>query len=146
MHIQVRSGTVKSRFSDEEPPVIATSAEYPAGSLSDVLRVLARNGFNLRGASGQHIELGGDFSFWVDKREGDKDHEASTMAARDVLVGEGYEALAYEVSARYLPDEEGALLAFIERLAGEGLLVHEISVGTPDSDGIPVQVFTVKAG
>jgi len=146
MHVQLRSATIKSGFSDREPPVIATSAEYPTGSLRDLLSVLADAGFNLRAASGQHIELGGDVSMWVDKRPGDADHEAATMAARDLLRGEGYEANTYEVSGEYLKDEEGALLRFIERLADDGLLVHEISVGTPDSNGIPVQVFTVRAG
>ena len=146
MHVQVRTATVKSGFSDEEPPVVAISAEYPTGSLSEVLTLLAGAGFNLRGASGQHIEFGGDFSFWCEKRKGDKDHEESTRAALQLLREEHYDAHAYEVSASYLPDKVGALRDFVASLSDKGLLVHEISVGTPDEHGVPVQVFTVKAG
>ena len=147
MHVQVRAKTTGGggAFSDDGEPEdgsIAISDSYELGALSQMLGVLAE--FNLRAASGHDIELGGEFSFWPDKRPDDVDHDAAAIAARDLLVKNGFDAVIYEVHRRHLADEPGALKAFVDEVTAAGLRVKEISVGTPDDEGVPVQIFTVN--
>ena len=148
MHIQVRASTKTSTFADDdEEGGSAVSATYGLGVLSDMLRILEAEGFNLRSASGRQIELGGEFAFWVDPRPGqDKDHDDATRKAAEAL-GAVYDTHTVEVHRRLLDDRPGALKAFVDEVTAAGLLIEEISVGTPASDGrIPVQAYTVRAG
>ena len=147
MHVQVRASTTGSAFPDDEDDNNnAISATYPAGSLLGMLDLLATAGFNLRSAGGRQIELGGEFAFAVDPREGDADHEAAAQAAAEALNGAGFDAHVVEVQLRYLDDVAGALRDFVSSVSGQGLLIEEIAVGTPSEGRIPVQIFTVKAG
>ncbi len=150
MHIQARASTRTSRFDDGDyrDGGVSISATYGLGVLSDILRILEREGFNLRTASGRQIELGGEFAFWADPRDGiDADHDEATRRAADALAGEGYDAHTVEVHRALLDDRPGALKQFVDQVTAEGLLIEEISVGTPGPNGrIPVQAFTVLAG
>jgi hypothetical protein len=147
MHVQARVATTGSGFPDDEVGNdSAVSATYPDGRLLGILEVLANQGFNLRSAGGRQIELGGEFAFAVDPRDGDADHEAATKAAVDALVTEGFDAHVVEVQVRYLTDAPGALRDFVRSVSSQGLLIEEIAVGTPGSAGIPVQIYTVRAG
>ncbi len=149
MHLQVKAKTSKSGSSGmsidgDGGDDIAISATYRAGALSEMLTILRDAGFNLRAAGGSQVELGGDFWFWVDERPSDADHEVAAIAARDLLRGHEYEADTFEVHARHLSDTQGTLLDFVNEVTQGKLLVENISVGTPDDEGIPVQIFTAQ--
>ena len=150
MHIQARANPRTSTFHDDDRDAGggSISATYDPGALSDMLRILAEHGFNLRSASGRQIELGGEFAFWVDARKGkDRNHDIATRRAAEALAGEGYDTQTVEVRRTLLDDVPGALKRFVDGLTAEGLLIEEISVGTPTPKGrIPVQAYTVRAG
>lgn len=150
MHIQIRTSLKVAAFADGDP--VEGSAGYPPGTLAEVLAVLAENrgstdpGFSLAAASGKDIELGGEFSFWVHPR-GDidnDDHEVATEKALARIRAAGYDAHRYDVRHRYLTDAVGELKAFVDEVSGDGLHIAEISIGAPEPDGIPVQIFTVQ--
>jgi hypothetical protein len=146
MHLQVKtkvpnsSMTINGHDGDE----IAVSATYEAGALAELLTVLKGANFNLRAAGGSKVEMGGEFSFWVDGRSDSEDHDKAAYAARDLLRKHHYEADVYEVHARHLSDESGTLLDFVNEVTKGELLVEAISVGTKDDEGIPVQIFTAS--
>ena len=146
MHLQVKASVPKSGMSidDEDDEDIAVSATYRPGALVGLLTVLKGEGFNLRAASGSNVELGGDFTFWVDGRSDEEDEHAATYAAAELLKRKGIDAEVHEVHAKHLSDQSGTLLDFVNEVTQGKLLVQEISVGTPDADGIPVQIFTAK--
>ena len=147
MHVQVRASTTGSAFpDDDEDNDTAVSATYPAGRLLGILEFLADQGFNLRSAGGRQIELGGEFAFAVDPRDSDTDHEAAAQAAVSALNDAGFDARVVEVQVRFLDDEPGALRDFVSNVKSQGLLIEEISVGTPRDGRIPVQIYTVRAG
>lgn len=146
MHLQVKVKPGGAIFSDDDvSELITNSADYERGSFRHILQVLAEADFNIRGASGHRIEFGGEFTFWVSKRDGDADHEAATEAAAQTLIGAGLDARVVSVSVSLLNDEPGALRDFVARIQDDGLWVEEITVGTPDSDGrVPVQIYTSR--
>jgi hypothetical protein len=147
MHVQARASTNGSAFADDDEDGTAVSATYTPGALGQILGILQEEGFNLRTAGGRRIELGGEFGFAVDPREGDADHEEAIRAAVDALNAHGIDAHIVEVQTRLLDDEPGALRAFVDAISEQGLLIEEIAVGTPSNDGrIPVQVYTARAG
>jgi hypothetical protein len=150
MHIQARAITPTSAFGDDERRSSggSVSATYGIGVLSDILRILEEQGFNLRSASGRQIELGGEFAFWVDARKGkDRNHDIATRRAAKALAGEGYDTHTVEVHRALLDDVPGALRSFVDGISADGLLIEEISVGTPTAKGrVPVQAYTVLAG
>ena len=148
MHVQAKAVTTGSAFADEDGDENndAISANYRPGAVLGILDILQREGFNLRTATGQRIELGGEFGFTVDPRNGGEDFETATAAAVDVLKSEGIDAHLVEVQVRYLSDVAGALRDFVRSVSDQGLLIEDIAVGTPSQAGIPVQIFTVKAG
>lgn len=147
MHVQARASTKTSAFADGDEEGAAVSATYRPGALGEILEVLENAGFNLRTAGGRRIELGGEFGFAVDPRDGDTDHEAATHAAVEALQGQGFDAHVVGVQTRLLDDTPGALRAFVADISAQGLLIEEVAVGTPDRDGrIPVQVYTALAG
>ena len=148
MHVQAKAVTTGSAFADEDGDENndAISANYRPGAVLGILDILQREGFNLRTATGQRIELGGEFGFTVDPRNGGEDFETATAAAVDVLKSEGIDAHLVEVQVRYLSDVAGALRDFVQSVSDQGLLIEDIAVGTPSQAGIPVQIFTVKAG
>ena len=148
MHVQAKCVTTGSAFADEDGDenTTATSATYRPGAVLGILDILQREGFNLRTATGQRIELGGEFGFTVDPRNSGEDFETATSAAVDILKGEGIDAHLVEVQVRYLADVGGALRDFVRSVSDQGLLIEDIAVGTPSDAGIPVQIFTVKAG
>jgi hypothetical protein len=148
MHVQAKVGTTGSAFADEDGDENnkATSATYRPGAVLGILDILQREGFNLRTATGQRIELGGEFGFTVDPRNDGEDYETATTAAVDILRGEGFDAHVVEVQVRFLSDVAGALRDFVSSVSGQGLLIEDIAVGTPSEAGIPVQIFTVRAG
>lgn len=147
MHLQVKAKTNKGgtmSVHGDDGDDIAVSATYQPGSLVGMLEVLERHNFNLRAASGNNVELGGEFNFWVDGRGDDEDHDKATHAAARLLRQEGYEAEVHEVHARHLSDKKGTLKEFVDEVTEGKLLVQDIAVGTPDEEGIPVQIFTAK--
>jgi hypothetical protein len=147
MHLQVKAKIPDSGMSvydDDEEGGLAISATYQAGALVELLGILEEDGFNLRSASGSNVELGGDFTFWVDGRSDDEDDHAATRAAAELLKARGYDADVWEVHAAHLTDTRGALRAFVNTVTEGHLLVQEISVSTPDAEGIPVQIYTAK--
>lgn len=148
MHVQAKAVTTGSAFADEDGDENndAISANYRPGAVLGILDILQREGFNLRTATGQRIELGGEFGFTVDPRNSGEDFETATAAAVDVLKSEGIDAHLVEVQVRYLSDVAGALRDFVQSVSDQGLLIEDIAVGTPSQAGIPVQIFTVKAG
>jgi hypothetical protein len=146
MHVQARASTTGSGFADDDENDTAISATYTPGAVGEILRILDEAGFNLRTAGGRRIELGGEFAFAVDPRDGDTDHETALQAAVDTLNGAGIDTHTVEVQVRFLEDKKGALRDFVDSVSGQGLLIEEIAVGTPTDDGrIPVQIYTVKA-
>ena len=151
MHVQVKSPVNPAAFADEVEDDVG-SVDYRKGALAEFLAVLATdNGpndppFNIAGASGHDIELGGELAFWADARDGvDADHEEATVRAMERLQGAGYDAMQYHVQAKHLDDTPGALLAFVTDVSGRGHHILEITVGAPDRDGVPVQIFTAIA-
>ncbi len=149
MHIQIRTLLKAAAFADGDP--VEGSAGYPTGTLADLLDVLAKKisdddpGFSLAAASGHDIELGGEFTFWVHPRSVDNDdHELATRRAMDRITEASYDAKRYDVRHKYLTDEVGALRAFVQEITDDGLHIAEISIGAPEPDGIPVQVFTIQ--
>jgi hypothetical protein len=148
MHVQAKAVTTGSAFADEDGDenTTAVSATYRPGAVLGILDILQREGFNLRTATGQRIELGGEFGFTVDPRNGNEDYETATAAAVDILRGEGIDAHVVEVQVRFLADVSGALRDFVKSVSDQGLLIEDIAVGTPSEAGIPVQIFTVRAG
>ncbi|MEO5885620.1 MAG: hypothetical protein ABIQ58_08930 [Candidatus Limnocylindrales bacterium] len=153
MHIQARANVRQAAFTDDDEGGGdgTASVEYGAGALSEMLRILEEAGFNLRAASGRMIELDGYFSFWVDPRRAadgslvDVDHEVATEAAIALLQGEGYDVHGADVQHKLLDDEPGALRRFVDEIRQNGLLIEEISVGTPGAGGrIPVQAYTSR--
>lgn len=150
MHVQIRTSIKTAAFADEVEDEFG-SVDYLRGEFVALLTLLADEqsgepGFNLAAASGHDIELGGEFSFWVDPRHAQEDHETATMAAMERLRGAGYDAVAYHVQAKHLPNAQGALRDFVREINDRGLHVVEISIGAPDADGVPVQIFTAKMG
>ena len=148
MHVQAKAVTTGSAFADEDGDENndAVSANYRPGAVLGILDILQREGFNLRTATGQRIELGGEFGFTVDPRNNGEDFETATAAAVDILKGEGIDAHLVEVQVRYLSDVAGALREFVRSVSDQGLLIEDIAVGTPSQAGIPVQISTIKAG
>jgi hypothetical protein len=149
MHVQVRSSTSKGGFAADDPDRIAVSNAYVPGALAEMLGILADAGFNLRAAGGPRIELGGEFAFWVDPRQGDTDEHAAADAAVTALQEAGYDAWSEEVVSVVVADERGALRRRLDELQQSGILVEEILVGTPGKDtngGIPVQIRTATLG
>jgi hypothetical protein len=148
MHVQAKCSPTGSAFADQDGDenTTATSATYRPGAVLGILDILQREGFNLRTATGQRIELGGEFGFTVDPRNSDEDFETATAAAVDLLRSEGFDAHVVEVQVRYLTDVAGALREFVSSVSDQGLLIEDIAVGTPSEAGIPVQIFTVRAG
>lgn len=148
MHLQARASTTGSAFADDDAEGgSSVSRRYPRGRLSEILRVLADNDFNLRSAGGRMIELGGEFAFAVADRDGEEHDGRATEAAVAALIDAGFDAHVVAVEARDLENVPGALLAFVDEIRDAGLLIEEIAVGTPDENGlIPVQMYTVKAG
>ena len=103
MHLQVKVKPGGAIFSDDDvSELITNSADYERGSFRHILQVLAEADFNIRGASGHRIEFGGEFTFWVSKRDGDADHEAATEAAAQTLIGAGLDARVVSVSVSLL--------------------------------------------
>jgi hypothetical protein len=142
MHLQVKVVIGVSAFPDDDS--INTSREYRRGILVDILSALEPE-FNIRGASGHRIEFDGEFTFWVERKDGDDDTDKATEDAAELLRGNGHDARVVEVSVQHLSDTPGALLAFIQTLTDQGYWIEEITVGTPGKDGlIPVQVYTSR--
>ena len=83
MHVQAKAVTTGSAFADEDGDEnnTAVSATYSPGAVLGILDILQREGFNLRTATGQRIELGGEFGFTVDPRNSNEDFETATAAA-----------------------------------------------------------------
>jgi hypothetical protein len=148
MHLQVKASVPKSGMpvDDDESEEHAISATYHAGALVEILTVLKNAGFNLRSAGGSQIEFGGEFTFWVDGRNDNEDHDAAAHAAKQLLESEGWPAQVFEVRAKRLHDHSGSLLEWVQEIADEGLLIQDIHVGTKDDDGIPVQIFVAQVG
>jgi hypothetical protein len=148
MHVQAKVVTTGSAFADEDGDEnnTAVSATYRPGAVLGILNILQREGFNLRTATGQRIELGGAFGFTVDPRDSNEDYETATTAAVDILKSEGFDAHVVEVQVRFLTDVAGALRDFVSSVSDQGLLIEDIAVGTPSDAGIPVQIYTVSAG
>lgn len=145
MHVQARASTTGSGFADDDGGSGSSiSATYGAGRLSEILRLLEEAGFNIRSTSGSRIELGGVFGFAVDGRNEGEDHEAATHAASDLLNSQGIDTHVVDVETRVLEDVPGALRRFVNDVNAKGLLIEEIAVGTPEADGIPVQIYTAQ--
>ncbi len=156
MHVQSKSPVNPAAFSDEVEDDIG-SVDYPRFALADLLDVLARNEgpgdppFDLGGTSGHNLELGGEIAFWARAREGvdvdqnnEPDHELATIRATERLQGAGYDAKAFHVQAKHVEDTPGALAEFVREVSGRGHHILEITVGAPEPDGIPVQIFTTR--
>jgi hypothetical protein len=144
MHIQARVSPKRPGPGDDDTGD-ETSTTYRVGGLEEILRVLEDGDFNIRSATGNKIELGGEFGFAVG-RDGDEDHEQRTHAAVKALRRQGFEAHVVDVQTRLLDDTPGALRAFVADVSGDGLLIEEVAVGTPARDGrIPVQIYTARA-
>jgi hypothetical protein len=140
MHLQVKTNTGGTGFPGDDR--ITTTREYERGSLVRLLAILDDD-FNIRGASGSRIEFDGELTFWAQRKNGDDDTDQATRDAADLLIEHGYDAVVLEVSVERLKDEPGALLAFIQEITDSGRWVEELTVGTPDPDGlIPVQALT----
>ena len=152
MHIQVRSKPISGGgFHDGEPGDTAVSQEYHPGILLEMLAVLKDSGFNVRGAGGARVELGGEFAFWVgdpEKDEPDEEtHIAQAKAAEAALHKAGFDAWTEDVEWMLLDDRPGALRERLGQIAEDGLLVEEILIGTPGRDTrgqIPVQLRLVR--
>ena len=151
MHVQVKSPLKSAAFADEVEDDEG-SVVYPKRALAELLEILAEDRgqgdppFNIAGASGHDIELGGEFAFWVDARDGvDADHEVATLRAMERLQDAAYDARRVHVQAKHLDDTPGALLAFVEEVSGRGHHIVDITIGAPEDHGVPVQIYTARA-
>ena len=149
MHIQARA-RVKASTEGGGPDDTA-GAPF---TLSELLHLLAEEGFSLRSASGHDIERGGEFSFRVHARgkadsDGPPDDDDDDRALRDAIAFLRKQRVPVEevrVFHEDLADQPGALKAFVDRVRGEGYPVIEISIATPNEDRtIPVQIFAGKS-
>ena len=148
MHQQIRMALSSPSSTTDGPgamtayPVGVDPTEVQQGALYRVLDLLASANYNLRSASGHHIETGGVFVFAIDD-DGDE-NKASECA--DFLRGKGYNVLGvYEPFMCEVDDRVGALRDCLEKLSREGRQVDEILVGTPRKNKIPVQITTIRS-
>ena len=115
-------------------------AKSPA-DLAELLRVLKDHGVNLVAAGGGDVEKGGEFAFAVAHGE-----EADAIK---VLEDEGYKPRLVDVEHEVLDNRPGELHRFVAKVAQEnrrrGHVIKDVSVGVPDSDGIPIQVYSEPA-
>ena len=115
-------------------------AKSPA-DLAELLRVLKDHDVNLIAAGGGDVERGGEFAFAV--AHGDE------AAAMQVLKDEGYVPRLVDVEHEVLDDRPGQLHRFVAKVAQEnrrrGYVIRDVSVGVPDSEGIPVQIYSEPA-
>lgn len=134
MHQQVRTTTTTSGSDRDGPGAMAAR-----GGLTDILRTLSDEGFNLQAAGGHDLGRGGEFVFAVRHPDGDDD-EAEKAA--ELLREHGYRNVrVVNVFHRHVDDTPGALLRCVEDAEAEQGPADEIFVGTPDEQGhIPVQV------
>jgi hypothetical protein len=147
MHIQARARVKRSTLAGGP----SASVTAPLG-LSDLLRLLSDEGYNLRSASGHDIERGGEFAFRVHspgaagRATADPDDDESDVATRHAIAFlRKHHVQVEEVRVFHedLPDDRGALAAFVERVTAAGYPILEISVATPNGDDtIPVQIYT----
>jgi hypothetical protein len=112
-------------------------AKSPA-DLAELLRVLKSRDVNIVAAGGGDVEKGGEFAFAV--AHGDED------AAMQALVDEGYRPRLVDVEHEVLDNQPGQLHRFVAKVAQDnrrkGYVIKDVSVGVPDSSGIPVQVYS----
>ena len=115
-------------------------AKSPA-DLAELLRVLKEHGVNIVAAGGGQVENGGEFAFAVGHGE--------EAAALQVLEHEGYRPRLVDVEHEVLDNQPGELHRFGARIQQEnrrrGWVIKDVSVGVPDSNGIPVQVYSEPA-
>jgi hypothetical protein len=115
-------------------------AKSPA-DLAELLRVLKDHGVNIVAAGGGEVEKGGEFAFAVAHGE--------EQDAIQALTDEGYLPRLVDVEHEILDDRPGELHRFVAKVAQEnrrrGYVIKDVSVGVPDSSGIPVQVYSEPA-
>jgi hypothetical protein len=145
MHIQARARVKSSRSGDG--PTGAIEAPF---TLSEILTMLASEGYSLRSASGHAIEAGGEFSFRVRGKPGNgkpssDDDDADDVAIRRAIAylqERGVDCRPVRVFHRDLADRPGALRDFVDHVTSKGHPVLEISIATPNPDRtIPVQIY-----
>lgn len=133
MHQQVRTTTIKSGSSSDGP-----GAQADPGGLFDILETV--KDLNLQTAGGHDLDDGGEFVFSVHHKHGE---EGQADEAERRLIDKGYDAKIVEVFHCDVDDRPGALLRCIRDAVRKNGPVHEIFVGTPESDKkIPVQVIS----
>lgn len=145
MHQQIRtklgraSSVIEGGGAMNLVPVEVDPLEMQRGALVDLLQLLEDNGYDLGMASGDAIELGGEFVFAL------KDHARTTQAAA-LLRQERYRSVRIvQVQEIEVDDEAGGLKREIEKLTAQGLKIDEIYVGATRPNGkVPVQVTTVR--
>lgn len=140
MHQQLRvkatgSGTSEGPGAMHVAPAERDPLEVRPGELATLLERVAAAGFDLRIAGGISIEGPGELVLAVDDDEMDR--------LEQELAG-AYRVRRLEVQFRELEDSPGALAGFIRDLAGMGLFVNEIFVGTARDGRVPVQVTTIR--
>ena len=147
MHLQVKA-SVPKRGHDASmattAKMVAVSATIRGRGPRRDAQVPQADGFNLRTAGGSHVELGGDFNFWVDGRSDDEMTTPRRARPPRAPRKEGYAAQVYEVHAEHLAETRGTLREFVRRVDRTGSWSRRSSVGTPDAEGIPVQIFAVQ--
>jgi hypothetical protein len=100
-----------------------------------LLERIANAGFNLRIAGGSSIEGPGELVIAVEDDEMDRLHDE---------LRTDYRVRRVDVRFRDVEDRPGELARFLRDLAGEGVFVNEIFVGTAGGGKVPVQVSTIR--
>jgi hypothetical protein len=148
MHQQVRMSLASASSVDDgggamaAVPVEIEPFEIQRQALLKVLRLIADKGWNLRAASGHHIETGGVFVFGLD----DDDDENLPREVAAYLAEQGYQNVhVIEPFVREVEDRVGALADAVAEATKDGASIQEILVGLPDADGkVAIQISTLR--
>ena len=105
-------------------------------SLLDLLDALEAGGFDLLMAGGHDIDSSGEFVFAV--------QDERTTECVQYLQRKGFSRpRVIQPQHCHAKNEPGGLAACIRSLTLSGRKIHEIFIGVPDGDEIPVQITTV---
>jgi hypothetical protein len=148
MHQQVRIRLSSPSSTDDgsgamaSVPVEIEPFEVRRQALLQVLRLLAGQGYNLRAASGHHIESGGVFVFGVE----DDDDENRPREVAAFLAEKGYSGVrVVEPFHREVDDRVGALADIVEEATKGGESIQEILVALPNAEGkVAIQISTLR--
>ena len=122
---------------------IRTDAKTSAADIEKLLSRLADAKVNIAAAGGSDLEFGGEFAFAPDH----KTHDAAIRVLEEFkytyrVIGDDDPGL----TVCYMENKPGELHRCIRGVAEanlkSGRIIRDLIIGVPDSDGIPVQIYS----